>query len=1298
MKKRTKKTGLQGPYIPTEISCKSLDTIVPDSMDFETHVAMRKIKLQVGSLNQYVMKKLGWDSSQLCQSLGAEQIEAVAMAIYNIEEKQQGVIVGDQTGIGKGRIAAALIKYAVHKGITPIFFTEKPNLFSDIYRDLNSIGADDNVKLKIAGEKKYKQINYKAWEKLSEDEQDEYGSIDDYEQYQLENPMEEIVSYKTNPNYENSGKNRIWPFIVNGKGSKTDIRDEDGSVIYEGLPAKETMSILQSTKLPSKYKAIITTYSQFNNPKYADKRNFILSQARGSIIVMDESHNASGNSKTGLFMTDVLENCKGVLFLSATFAKRPDNMPIYATKTSLRDANMTKEALIKAIDKGGVALQEVISSQLVSEGQMLRRERSFEGIEVNYLTLDDKAVEHSAISDNVTSIMRDIISFQKKFIKPRIKDMEDELIDDYADAELTKGTKDMGIDSTPYFSKVFNVVNQLLFSIKAADVADQALIRLRQGKKVIVAFSNTMGAFLENIENEDGDKVKANDVVNVDFTTVLKKGLDGVMRYTVKRPNSEPEVHYFTVHDLSVQGQEEYFRINNKITQISSGITISPIDVIISKLEGAGYSVKEVTGRKILVNFLNNSLNGLGRTQGNSNRNITGIVKNREQITTNEAFRLFNNNEVDVLLINQSGSTGASAQALPTKKITADKVKQRWMIMLQAELNINTEVQKRGRINRTGQIMLPGYDYVTSAIPAEKRLMMLLQKKLKSLDANTTSNQKNSEKVFSFEDFLNKYGDKIVYQYLLENVMLNDQIGDPLKINDSNEVPDITNAAHRVTGRVAILSTEEQTKFYNEVSKLYADHVTFLKDTGEYNLEVEIVDLQADTIERDVLVAGKGGLSVFATDTYIEKCIVNNLKKPYKKEEIRQILVSMLGDKTADELQKEIITNFLEHENARYLKDQEIVNNKFDIQQDNIETEAKYLKLTEDAMRIEYKNMRTYEIANSRGTALERENEAWKRRVNYLFPIFKHFKPGMVIQYPLIGDNTVKGICLGYALDKSAANPYAPSAVKLRFAVANGIKSIVLSCTGDPRSTLNSIIANGEVYRYEAAQVYENWDTIVSESSNDHIVKYIVTGNLLQGYGAAAGKLISYTTVDGNTKKGILMPDGYDPTQTGKGSTQVLLPIKLEVAIKIIENMSYNSIIETDQGLTISREWGNFELITNGVSVQRFGKILKDKELIQYLRNTKDGFYKTGNKWKASVSNTNLVPALQVLGQNHGMNINVSRAVFDKYKSLVPQKNMNETDEITAQAVEMFLKDKAAKIDKLSKIHKLGIELKIMMQ
>jgi hypothetical protein len=103
--------GLGMPYIPAADVCTILDTIVPDSMGYETHIASRIVEIKVGRpLNEYVAEKLNYTELELCKSLSAEQVDAVAMAIYNIEQKNQGMIIGDQTGIGKGRVAAAMIR------------------------------------------------------------------------------------------------------------------------------------------------------------------------------------------------------------------------------------------------------------------------------------------------------------------------------------------------------------------------------------------------------------------------------------------------------------------------------------------------------------------------------------------------------------------------------------------------------------------------------------------------------------------------------------------------------------------------------------------------------------------------------------------------------------------------------------------------------------------------------------------------------------------------------------------------------------------------------------------------------------------------------------------------------------------------------------------------------------------------------------------------------------------------------------------------------------------------------------
>jgi hypothetical protein len=139
--------GLGATYLPASDSCVVLDTVVPDSMDYETHSAVKRIKEAVGNnIDEFVRQRLKFRSQvELCKALSAEQIDAVAMAIYNIEVRKQGMIIGDQTGIGKGRIAASMVRYAVNQGLQPIFITEKANLFSDLYRDLVAIGSSQLV-------------------------------------------------------------------------------------------------------------------------------------------------------------------------------------------------------------------------------------------------------------------------------------------------------------------------------------------------------------------------------------------------------------------------------------------------------------------------------------------------------------------------------------------------------------------------------------------------------------------------------------------------------------------------------------------------------------------------------------------------------------------------------------------------------------------------------------------------------------------------------------------------------------------------------------------------------------------------------------------------------------------------------------------------------------------------------------------------------------------------------------------------------------------------------------------------
>ncbi len=1172
--------GLGAPYEPASDACVVLNTQVPDSMAFETKSAIEGIKQEVGGdIDNFVRHRLKYPTkAALCKVLSAEQIDAVAMAIYNIEARGQGMIIGDQTGIGKGRVAAAMIRYAVNQGVKPMFLTEKANLFSDIYRDLSAIGSG-----------------------------------------------------------------HLKPFIVNGRESKTDIKDEDGNVIYQAPPAPQQQEIINSRVVPSEYDFVVGTYSQFNSPeKKPEKPGFLMAIAEENIFILDEAHNSSGSSNTGNFLQGVVSKTKGVVFLSATFAKRPDNMPIYAMKTAIADCNMSRDDLVDAITRGGVALQEVLSSQLVAEGQMLRRERSFEGVEVNYINLDEKAEEHKAIADNITEILRDIIAFQSNHIDEEVEELDKIAVAEGKEVEIREGTSQAGVDNLPYFSKVFQVINQMLFSLKAESVSERAIQRLKEGKKPIIAFASTMGSFIETMENDQGMRVADGDTINADFTEVLKRGLDGILRYTEKDTDGNSIFRKFQVSELPVEAQTEYHRILNKIKTASTGITISPIDVIIKKIQDAGYSVAEVTGRKLEVQMNLNASKGL--------------VLSRKRINTNDAFRQFNNNEVDVLMINQSGSTGASAHAIPTAKVSKEQVRQRVMIVLQAELDINTEVQKRGRINRTGQILKPIYDYVTSAIPAEKRLMMMLQKKLKSLDANTTSNQKQSTKILDVPDFLNKYGDKIVRDYLMENKDVNELLDDPLYLSDSKadsgsqDVNILEDAAHKVSGRVAVLSTKMQQDFYNEIAERYNDYVEYLKQIGEYDLEVEAMNLQAETLSSKIIKMGKGSDSAFGDDSLLETVRANVLKKPFTKSELQNLINESLGGHDAKLQQSDLAEDFIKYQAKQLELEDEEINVKYDELIKNVPEEKGVKKIEAkhgpDAARQEILK-RTAELEQARKDKQEQVKKVFENRKQYLLKIFGFFYTGRSLKYPVetynAGNELVPAVFIGFVIDKKKKNPYAPSAIKLRFAIANSNKYLAI-----PASYSDDIMAiigaSADIEQPSMEELLKEWEDYTKQNNVDRRVRHIITGNLLQAFSDFKGKLVSYTTNDTKTVKGILMPENWNPGE--QIQDRVVVPIIK--ALPLIKSLTQNNQVVTNNGLSIFRISEGYQLIISA-SRSRGGDIYLDKQILELV--VKNNFEKVSDKMVATLPEKNIGRIVELLQNNHSCSTTIHSSQMKDLKS-----------------------------------------------
>lgn len=1154
------------PYIPASANPFVLKTEVPDAMAYDMQAALEIIKREIGGdVDNFVRDRLNYPTkSILYNALSAEQTDAVAIAIYNIEARGQAVIIADQTGIGKGRVAASIIRYAVIRGYRPVFITEKPNLFSDLYRDLAGIDSDN-----------------------------------------------------------------LKPFIVNARSAKTNILNEQGEIIHEALHPLEQDQIIRSGTLPTEYDFIMATYSQFSSEKRGNgKMPFLSNIALDNIIILDESHNASGWSNTGRFLRSVVRSAAGVVFLSATFAKRPDNMPVYAAKTSIGDCNVDDESMIAAIEKGGVALQEVVSAQLVAEGQLVRRERSYENVEVNYITLSEKAEEHKAIADNITSVLRDIIAFQETHINTEVKTLDAIAKNEGKEITERAGTSKAGVDNVPCYSKVFQLISQMLFSIKAQSVAEHTIRRLQQGLKPVIAFSSTMGSFLESMENEQGTNVTEGDIINADFGEILRRALDGVFRYTEINQEGTHEHKKFDLNDFAPSAKAMYHEIVDRINNISSGITISPIDWIKQKITEAGYRVAEVTGRKLFLEL--NTENGMGR------------VRNRKKENTNDSFRRFNNNEVDVLMINQSGSTGASAHAIPTLKVPAEQVKQRVMIVVQPELNINTEVQKRGRINRTGQILPPIYDYVSSVIPAELRLMMLLQMKLKSLDANTSSNQKNSSKILDVPDFLNEYGDKVVKEWLLDNPEINKLMDDPLKLikkdgEESGNPEHSQEAAHRVSGRVAVLSTAMQEQFYDEVKNRYEDYTNYLKQIGEYRLEMEVMNLQAETTSTRVIVMGKGGDSVFGQDSLLETVKVNNLKKPFSIAELQHILNDAMQGKSAKEIQQGQLSDFRTFMETSLTTNIEEIKAKYTGLLKDIPNEKRMLHIEKrDGAEAKQKAMaeRTDDLLDERDAKINnatQKHEQWK---NLMEKLLRFFYIGRFIQYPITsleqGKQIIPGVFSGFNIDSKRKNPYTPSSVKLNFALPNSIKHISIPASND--ETIFAIM--GASASESQPNLEEVWPGLTQNSTADRVTRYIITGNLIQAFSSYSGKLISYTTKDKGERKGILMPEYWSPDEATEG--YVVIPISR--AVKIIASLIVGKSLLTSTGLSLIKMYGEFKLVTPA-SKSKGGEIYLHSEILKLVQQ--NIFEKVSDKMVAVMAEEHLSTLIEILQRDFNATVEI---------------------------------------------------------
>ncbi len=1013
-------------YVPKSKGI-STQTLIPFNMASAAQQALERFEQHHGDIDEYLAIRLGYASvAELHGYFSAEQVDASALAISNIE-RGAGFITGDQTGIGKGRICASIMRYAQQQGKIALFITKDKPLYADMMRDVDDIGM-----------------------------------------------------------------RRFTPFITD---SSTEIPLANGASLKTAGAAKqkaEMQAMIQQGNL-GRYSAVFTTYSQLQTvgKKEPLRRNFLRKMAPNAILILDEAHQAGGSQggwkeagppDRADFVRELIDLSSGVFYSSATYAKRADVMDLYARRTDLRLGVSSMTTLENILTRGGVPLQQIVASKFVASGQMLRRERSYEGISFQAKTVPvDREV-----ADEFSAAMRAIKDFDRakqKAVKAISKEMKAEAKALGEDGAIG----DVGAKSTNFTSLMHNCIEQGLLAQKADATVQEAIAALNRGEKPVITVANTMGSFIQAYaESQD---LSPGDGLSLSFGDLLERYLERSRDVIIKDYRGKATRFRLTDGQLGADAVLAYEEALDCIRESDfTGIPISPIDYIEQQLERSGYRVTEVTGRKSGIEY-------------GADGSMAYKVRLGEETTAKgkiDAVAKFNAGDADVILLNCSGSTGISLHA--SEKF-ADQ-RPRHMIVAQAERDINVFMQMLGRVHRTGQVALPNYTLLMGDLPAEKRPGAILCRKMASLNANTTAARETDISLNTVVDFMNSYGEQVVTELLTDDPELNAKLDFPAA-QAENDASDIA-LIKKVTGRIPLLPIAEQEAVYSLIESEYRDLVDQARAMGENILEADQLDLDARPLARmEVMADDSETASEFTGPVYLELVEAKSESKPLTQLQAINVVRESVG--VAE---------------VRSLEDHD---------PDAVAAQARQqVATTITELEVQTNRYRQAAVAQKQDSkAIEKLNDRIEQQLMHVSGVLETFVPGTPLRLVTPASKTILyGVVAGADAKKRSGSPAAPNRWKLRILVADSARQITVPFSKFNTGRSGAIAATVQTEDWFGNSVYSLFD---QQQEAGRVNRQIFTGNLIKAFEKYSnGKLVNYTNYRGEVCQGLIMPKGFD--------------------------------------------------------------------------------------------------------------------------------------------------------------------------
>ncbi|PKM46943.1 MAG: hypothetical protein CVV05_00575 [Gammaproteobacteria bacterium HGW-Gammaproteobacteria-1] len=758
----------QRPYVPA-CTLGEAELALPKNLVSPTRIAMNRHVRRHGNTETTVAEALDLDAKKLEGLLSPEQVDAIALGLARMLENR-AFLIGDQTGTGKGRIQAALMAAKLLNGEQPIFVTKSPDLFSDIWRDFQHIGMAHLPKPLV---------------------------INDETIYDTSN---NVVAGRSDMD--------VRRFVVNGE-------------------------------LPDGYNMIFCTYNvlaygdRYVNEKQRPHRRqqpetfiqqralAIIAHAEGRPVFVDECHLATGEAAFYRCTNAMLERASDVVYSSATYMRDPRGLRLYSR---IFPTDVSASEIVNIARRGGAPLQEVLSQMLVADGAMVRREHNFAGTKIEYLIDTAREAYHEQVANELAGFMQ-AVNATKGVVASVVDQLwrhYRQLACDVLGKHVTHINDDIArhfrVEDMGFTNIAHNVAKNLALALKQEYAAELAVQALREGKKPLVVVNANGNALHEGILPKLSAKEAAESLFGPgveadypDIKDVLRRASERLFRIHIttiedeqsKRKPVRTEVDLLEVLKGTPLHQpllDQVDELRNAIGKVSD-VPFAPLDFIRDRIEAAGFTVAEISGRSHCVRV----------TQSGA---ALVPLENRDR---HEIKLGFNNGRYDALLGTVAISTGSSLHA------SREFSDQRQRVLIEVEImpTISDRIQLLGRVSRRNQTSTPEIKTLSTGLPIEDRLAAMSNESLKQLSASVTSNRRSPQALDAF-DLFNREGDEAVVRILSRNPdWIDAMYVNPADLNLKDNGLAAGELTKRVTGLMILLPVAQQRTMLAAISEEY---------------------------------------------------------------------------------------------------------------------------------------------------------------------------------------------------------------------------------------------------------------------------------------------------------------------------------------------------------------------------------------------------------------------------------------------------------------------------------------------